>query len=201
MIYLNELLFVHKYCKFSKVNGYGLRAVVWVQGCSIKCKECFNKETHSFSNGGSYVDPKHLAKKLSSKKIDGLTITGGEPLDQSDAVISLIDSFKNFNNGTIILFTGYELNTILNSESKKEVLLMCDAVIAGPYIKKSSTESNMWNNKEIIILNKKLSLNDIIPKYDIEIIVDDSDVLITGYPNNDNLKELKRLLLNLNGVK
>lgn len=195
MIRLNDLLCIHRYCEFSRVNGYGVRAVIWTQGCSLRCEGCFNTETHSFLNSGINVDPLVLGEKLGENLIDGLTITGGEPLDQPYGIIKLINSFKNYNKGTVFLFTGYDINTILNSDIKRKVILLCDVVIAGPYID-TLVKGGRWSGKNIIIINKKLSLDDVIPKYDIEVTTNNNDIIITGYPNSKDIDRFKQLFIN-----
>lgn len=191
---MSKLLYIHKNCEFSRINGYGERAVVWTQGCSLKCKGCFNAETHT-STGGIEINPTVLGKELGELLIDGITITGGEPLDQPEAVSHLINHFRQNNAGTVFLFTGYSLENILKSDTKKNVILLCDAVIAGPYIK-SKVKRGKWSNKNIIILNQKISLDEVLPKDDIEVIVKGSDILVTGYPDNKDVEELKQLLFN-----
>ena len=75
-------------------------------------------------------------------------------MDQPEAVSHLINHFRQNNAGTVFLFTGYSLENILKSDTKKNILLLCDAVIAGPYIK-STVKRGKWSNKNIIILNQK----------------------------------------------
>jgi len=76
---------IHSILWGSKANGPGIRAVVWFQGCSIQCQGCFNPATHSFQSM-QLLESKVLAGKIigQGNKIEGITISGGEPFDQPD---------------------------------------------------------------------------------------------------------------------
>ena len=76
------LLRVHRILYKTKVEGPGTRCCIWVQGCSIHCKGCGNKETWSF-DGGQLIDTDKIYNIISSsKEIEGVTFLGGEPFEQ-----------------------------------------------------------------------------------------------------------------------
>jgi anaerobic ribonucleoside-triphosphate reductase activating protein len=94
----------------SQANGPGLRYTIWVQGCGIHCKGCSNTDTWD-PHGGKDIDVDELVKDiLSRKNLDGVTITGGEPLDQSSAVTELCK--KLFGKISVFLTTGYIINQV-----------------------------------------------------------------------------------------
>ena len=69
----------------SIVDGPGLRAVIWTQGCSHNCKGCQNPQTHSF-NGGELVDVEKICKEISELEYHtGITFSGGDPMFQPEA--------------------------------------------------------------------------------------------------------------------
>ena len=75
-----QTLRVHDFLPASRANGPGLRAVIWVQGCSLDCPGCFNPETHS-PTGGELVSIDALYRRIVALKaptIEGITISGGE---------------------------------------------------------------------------------------------------------------------------
>ena len=89
------------YCKIRKMdisNGPGVRVSIFVQGCTVNCPNCFNKETHDFEGGKPFnqevID--HIIKLCEQSHIQGLSILGGEPLHPRniDAVIELCKAFK-----------------------------------------------------------------------------------------------------------
>lgn len=124
------------------INGNGLRASLFVSGCTIHCKGCFNKETWNFNNGNLFTEleeDKIIETIFNDKGIEysGLSILGGEPLDNIDGLISLVSKFKKYNinnSKDIWLWTGYTLEQILKDEKKKQFLYnYINTVIVGPF--------------------------------------------------------------------
>ncbi len=90
----------------SHVDGPGIRTVLFMQGCNLHCKGCHNKSTWDINKGierdiDDLVD--ELKKKVFNKKI---TISGGEPLYQLDALIELVKKLKKAK-FDIALYTGH----------------------------------------------------------------------------------------------
>ena len=95
---------------YSTVNGPGYRYVLWVQGCKLNCKDCFNPETHLY-NVAISMDIENIALEINSNPfIEGITISGGEPLDYSVELIGLLKLVKQ--SLTTIIFTGYTIKEI-----------------------------------------------------------------------------------------
>src|ERR1039458_3611579 len=67
----------------SRVNGPGLRAVVWLQGCSLGCKGCWNPQTHTFAERDNETAEGLAIWILAQKDIEGVTFSGGEPLGRT----------------------------------------------------------------------------------------------------------------------
>jgi anaerobic ribonucleoside-triphosphate reductase activating protein len=87
-------------------QGPGVRYTIWTQGCSIHCPGCSNTDTWNFDNGMSYSVDDIVNEIRETEGLDGVTITGGEPLDQYDAVSELCE--KLFGKISIFLTTGYD---------------------------------------------------------------------------------------------
>lgn len=101
----------------SAVNGPGERLVLWTQGCSHGCKGCFNGESWSFRPKTlRFVDD--LAMEIMEVNPSGLTLTGGDPLQQASSLRRLLELLHDADGGLkalpkgIILFTGYTLEEI-----------------------------------------------------------------------------------------
>ena len=91
----------------SHVDGPGIRTVIFLQGCDLRCKGCQNKSTWDISKGKSVsIDSliQELTQKVFNKKI---TISGGEPLLQKEELIELVNQF-NIEGFDIALYTGHE---------------------------------------------------------------------------------------------
>ncbi len=81
----------------SIVDGPGLRAVLWTQGCTHNCKGCHNPQTHDL-NGGFEVDIQELYEQIQNLKLHkGVTFSGGEPFLQSEALIELAKACREQN--------------------------------------------------------------------------------------------------------
>ena len=77
----------------SKVNGPGNRFVLWTQGCSKGCLECFNPETWS-NNIFKELSPKQIFELVKNFEVDGVTISGGDPLEQEVELLELLFFLK-----------------------------------------------------------------------------------------------------------
>jgi anaerobic ribonucleoside-triphosphate reductase activating protein len=125
--FTRKLLNVHHIEQKLYAQGPGIRYTIWVQGCSIHCQKCYNTQTWDFNNGVAY-DTQDLAEDiLNTQGIDGITITGGEPLDQFDATLDLCE--KLFGKICIFLTTGYDT---LKPEYFR-ILEVLDIICLGPF--------------------------------------------------------------------
>ncbi|MHB8163768.1 MAG: 4Fe-4S single cluster domain-containing protein [Methanoregula sp.] len=119
----------------SSVNGPGIRAVVWVQGCPLHCEGCFNPQFLPFSKAEE-VTPSSLADRICAQEpVDGVTFSGGEPFAQADALGELGELLQEHDH-SIVTFTGFSPERVLASTRPawKRLLAVTDLLIAGPYI-------------------------------------------------------------------
>lgn len=109
--------------------GPGKRLLLFLKGCSLHCEGCVNQHLWPFE-GGTLVRSEELLELCSQNCVDGITIHGGEPLDQADELLALIKKVKA-KGLTIVLFTGYikkELNQV-----QSQVWDLADIVVAGRF--------------------------------------------------------------------
>jgi anaerobic ribonucleoside-triphosphate reductase activating protein len=101
---------IHGMISGSRVNGPGLRSVVWTQGCSLNCPGCQNPLSHPFDAGTEY-ECNVLADEIinsAAPGTEGLTISGGEPMQQAVSLGFLIYHVKARRpDWSIGLFSGY----------------------------------------------------------------------------------------------
>ena len=143
------------------LNGEGLRVVLWLSGCSHKCKGCHNPETWDPNGGIKFDDDakQEIFDELSKKYISGITFTGGDPFykDNISEVRELISEIKNkFPNKTIWLYTGYTINELLDNKIDVSNI---DVLIDGEFqIDKSEYNENLhWvgsYNQRVIDIKK-----------------------------------------------
>lgn len=124
---------IHQIIPISSANGPGKRFVVWVQGCSRKCLECFNPLTHD-KNGGEELSIQEIIKNVSLSEVYGITVSGGEPFEQTEELALLLDEAgqKGLNR---LVYTGYTFEELLTKEDKaiEGCLSLIDILIDGPY--------------------------------------------------------------------
>lgn len=119
-------------------NGSGLRVVLFVSGCSHNCKGCQNPMTHD-PNSGELFDENamnRVRKHLNHKYIDGITLSGGDPLYFSNRtdINNIIDTIKDeFPEKTIWLYTGYSFEEIMENSELKEIVSKVDVVVDGKF--------------------------------------------------------------------
>jgi anaerobic ribonucleoside-triphosphate reductase activating protein len=166
----------------SKVQGPGERFTIWVQGCSIHCQECSNKDTWEFDKGEEKSIDNLIDDVLKSQST-GLTITGGEPLDQLDAILELCQGVFVFKD--IFLCSGYDFKTIVNDVQKKKILNFIDIICSGPFdhFQVCQSEWKGSKNQEVMSLTNRgeLLLNLPIYKREYRINKKTGSTLITGF--------------------
>ncbi|MBQ7933833.1 MAG: pyruvate formate lyase-activating protein [Lachnospiraceae bacterium] len=104
---------IHSLESFGTVDGPGVRFVVFVQGCPMRCAYCHNPDTWEM-NGGTLMEPAYIIEQyernISFYKGGGITVTGGEPLMQLDFMIDLFTLAKEKNIHTCIDTSGIAFN-------------------------------------------------------------------------------------------
>lgn len=122
-------------------NGTGCRVTLWIAGCSHNCPGCHNPETHDYKAGRVFDEEaeRSLFEKLSKPYIKGLTVSGGDPLDQSQEILSqLKDVLKRvrekFPEKDVWLYTGFEYEEL--DRNQLDVLQYVDTLVDGPFKQK-----------------------------------------------------------------
>ncbi len=104
---------IHSLESFGTVDGPGVRFVVFVQGCPMRCAYCHNPDTWEM-NAGTLMEPSEIIaqyeRNASFYKGGGITVTGGEPLMQVDFLIELFTLAKEKNIHTCIDSSGIAFN-------------------------------------------------------------------------------------------
>jgi anaerobic ribonucleoside-triphosphate reductase activating protein len=90
-------MLIHGFVAHSQVNGPGVRAVVYCQGCNLGCASCWNPATHAFTGLSREVEDvaDQIAAAHRTHEIDGVTFSGGEPMQQASDLLGLIRLLKH----------------------------------------------------------------------------------------------------------
>lgn len=126
---------IYQFQSLVSALGPGRRFGLWVQGCSIHCHGCMSRDTWD-PGGGSSVRVVDLCMHLaeSAAGIDGVTVTGGEPFDQPDALGELLRRLREETlraDQDVLVYSGYPLRTILHRW--RDHLAYVDALVSEPY--------------------------------------------------------------------
>lgn len=127
----------------TEVEGPGLRAAVWVQGCSIRCPACCNPELLDHE-GGEEIAADMLAARIANLPVTGLTILGGEPLDQAAEIAAMVTGIRQKRDLGIILFTGYSWREVESDHVFRNAVADIDLVIAGPFMTELQPDNRRW---------------------------------------------------------
>jgi len=134
----------------NELNGENLRTVLWISGCTLGCKNCFNPQTWDFNSGKPFTKEvlQELLDIMDKPYIDGLTISGGNPLELRNIVdVNIITSAVRTrfgNTKTIWMYTGYTWDEVMRftdptnfpilSIDYKIVLNAIDVLVDGRYV-------------------------------------------------------------------
>ena len=189
--------YIHSFESFGALDGPGIRYVVFMQGCPLKCKYCHNRDTWQTNIGPTYEVDEVLKKILRTKTYmdstnGGVTISGGEPLLQSKFLIELFKKLKEHNIHTALDTAG----SVKINDNIKELLSLTDLVILD--IKHIDKEKCInltgLSNENELEFAKYCSDNNI------KLWV--RQVLVPGYTDNkDDLKKTKEFIDTLNTVE
>lgn len=123
-------------------NGNGIRVTLWVAGCTHHCKGCHNEWTWNFEQGKEFHEnideiEEKLYDWLSRDYVEGLTISGGDPLCQDEIGLKNIRQIiqwvrQIFPTKNIWMYTGYVYEDLKGL--RKEIADLVDVLVDGPFI-------------------------------------------------------------------
>ena len=159
-------------------NGDGLRVVLWLSGCSHHCYNCQNPQTWDANSGIPFDESakKELFRELDKDYISGLTLTGGDPLNEAnlDEVLTIIKKFnsKYKLNKSIWIYTGFRWEDIFfspclseNTMKRQEIIRLCNILIDGKYIDSQRNIALKWRgspNQRVINIKESIKQNKVI---------------------------------------
>lgn len=193
----NRYARIHSIESFGTVDGPGIRFVIFMQGCALKCKYCHNRDTWDI-NGGNLTSVDELLDKIERYKAyilpsgGGVTVTGGEPLLQAKFLITLFKELKKRKIPTAIDTSGM----VDITEDIKELLSLTDLVLLD--IKHINNEKC----KDLVGFSNKKELEFARYLNDNNIPVWIRQVIVPGITDDENdLKELKNFINSLSNVQ
>lgn len=122
--------------KYDTANGPGIRATMFVSGCTHNCKGCFNQEYKNFSFGEEFNSVKgfEFMEFVKDPNVKGVTILGGEPFDQDDELLLLVKTIVHTTGKPIWIYSGYTYEVLMMKPLAKEILKWCTVLVDGPFV-------------------------------------------------------------------
>ena len=174
------------------VLGYGKRIGIWVSGCDKRCKNCISPEFQKES-AGRYLSVDEIVDIIKSREdmIDGVTISGGEPLKQAEELKRLIEKLLLLGIEDILIYSGYtrEQIELMNNSNMDYILSNSACVILGEYVEKQNDGLGIRGsrNQEIIVNKFKeryWNAANCIRKQ--QIILSENGAMVIGIPTKEN---------------
>jgi len=170
----------------SVVDGFGVRTVIWTQGCSHNCPFCQNPQTHDFE-GGALFDIEDIKEELKNLKgQDGITLSGGDPLFQIEAVTEIAKYAKSINLN-VWCYTGFTYEQLIkmneNNNKYLEFLNNIDVLVDGKFVNELKNLNLLFrgsSNQRLINMKETLKQNKII-------LIPESDGIMEKYKKKEKM--------------
>lgn len=136
---------VHRFLSRTAVEGPGVRACLWVQGCSVRCPGCAVPWTWSRTGGMDVSIERLFQQVMACEGIEGVTFVGGEPFDQA-RVLADLGGLLRGESLSVVTFTGLTLPEIQEADNPdwNALLSVTDLLIDGPFVADLADQSRPW---------------------------------------------------------
>ncbi|QAY71440.1 4Fe-4S single cluster domain-containing protein [Xylanimonas protaetiae] len=178
--------------------GPGRRVGLWVQGCTIGCAGCASQDTWDAGGGDEVSVPglaALLAARVDAEGLDGLTVTGGEPLQQAQAVTAVLRLVRAAHPELdVLVFTGYAAAAA--RRRAPELFAVADAVVAGPYRRDRPSDHPLLAsaNQTLELLTARALTRYAGLRPRIQVGADDDDLWLLGLPEPGDLDRVREAL-------
>lgn len=184
--------------------GPGRRVGIWFQGCSLKCAGCISMDT--WGRQPPQMTVQDLLRKCSAELAvaDGVTITGGEPFEQPEALRELLYGVRSLlqPQGDVFVYSGFQLESLASPLTQMQGLI--DVLCTGPFDINSDQSRPLMgsDNQELVFLTeagtrsfsayrRERSAGDDVLDVNLE---SDGTVWLAGIPRRGDLRKLQSML-------
>jgi anaerobic ribonucleoside-triphosphate reductase activating protein len=158
--------------------------VLWFQGCTLGCSGCFNPNTHAAEPPWQVPVADLVAQIVAeAESIEGITLSGGKPLQQPEALLELLFTVRAQTTLSVILLSGSTLFEVQHLPLGPSILAHIDVLIAGRYVQTRRLAYGLRGsaNKTVHLLTDRYTLEDIEQILPAEVIIDVAgDIAISG---------------------
>lgn len=186
------------------VLGYGKRIGIWLQGCSIRCRGCVSRDTWERDAGkeitvGQLVE---WCRRFENQEIDGITISGGEPFEQPEALGILLSELRAWTDTMsrpidYLCYSGLP-NKILRKQYAC-ILDELDCVVSEPYIENQPTAELRGSSNQKVIPLSELGSQRYEGNHDgraskrFQVAVESGHIWFIGIPDRGDMTRLEHL--------
>lgn len=194
-------MLIHGFVGASRVNGPGLRAVVYFQGCLLRCCSCWNQKSHPFTGDARSVEEVAQWVLCANREsaLEGVTFSGGEPMQQADALLALVESLHyRLPALSFGLYSGYseeelengwywcrsELPRRAKQDTWQRLTSHLDFAVLGRYVasRPSTLPLRTSANQKLMLFSSRYGEQDFEPQ-EVEIHIGAQGLVqVTGFP-------------------
>ena len=184
---------IHNVAYRTKVLGPGERTAIWFQGCNRRCKGCMSESSRPL-NGGKLASISKLCDVIFSQTgIEGVTISGGEPFLQPEALCSLLVRIRNHSDLGVIVYTGFTLEQLKDLDNpwvSKILNGYVDLLIDGEYVDELNDGKSLKgssNQRVLFLTDRYLPYKELYEgtTRNAEVRLSENDVFFVGIPSKE----------------
>lgn len=183
--------------RHTNVLGPGNRCAIWFQGCSRKCTGCMSPSTQKLAGGTLIPIDRLITEVLSIDGIEGITISGGEPFLQIEALYELLSTLKMQSSLSVIIYTGFtieELHSMNNSKVESILAKFTDVLIDGEYIEELNDGVALRgssNQKVYFLTDRYIDFKLLYESTyrNTEVVVSKNEIFFIGIPKKQTLND------------
>lgn len=206
---MTDIVRLHNIILRTKVLGPGERAAIWFQGCKRSCRGCMSPSSRPLDGGIRASIPKICEAVLAQEGLEGVTVSGGEPFLQPEALDSLLTYLREKKNLGIIIYTGYTMEQLQekNDPHMNNILdHLADTIIDGEYVEELNDGASLKgsSNQRVIHLTERYRSSQPLyegTKRDVEVHLSAGEAFLIGIPNKETWRQWEYALKDLDTEK
>lgn len=204
---MTEIVRLHNVTLRTKVLGPGERAAIWFQGCRRSCKGCMSPSSRPLDGGMLASIPKLCQAILAQQDLEGVTISGGEPFLQPEALESILQFLHEHSDLGVIIYTGYTLEQLRMMKNLHIDAILdnyVDMLIDGEYIEQLNDGMSLKgsaNQRVIHITDRYRNRQELYERQtrNVEVVLSAGEAFLIGIPSKETWQQWQAALNELSG--
>ncbi|MFO0736158.1 MAG: 4Fe-4S single cluster domain-containing protein [Labilithrix sp.] len=170
----------------TEAEGPGRRFAVWVQGCPLRCAGCCNPQMLRFEGGTEMATDELAARAIATPGIEGVSLLGGEPFAQAEALADLARQVRSAGL-SVMIYSGFTREELEAKPEARALLDACDLLVDGRYERDLPEPRRRWigsTNQRLHLLSERYRSDD--PRFTmpntVEIRLRKGELVVNGWP-------------------